>query len=173
MHSAASSTPSAQTRYSPLASETTRPIIPRVRERASKAARCGSVSPSAAAAYAAGQGLARTHQAGATAFGAPPRGWSGDGYLGPLSEPLPLALGTHPRWGAFYADERLRPVIALGRERGVFDAADAVAVEGLADRLHVGDFDTDDPPARLHGDLWSGNLMWTPNGAVVANGHPG
>ena len=29
MHSAASSTPSAQTRYSPLASETTRPIIPR------------------------------------------------------------------------------------------------------------------------------------------------
>ena len=130
-------------------------------------ARLTTVSPSATAAYTVGQGLARTHRAGATAFGAPPPGWSGAGYLGPLSEPLPLALGTHGRWGDFYADERLRPVVALGRERGVFDASDAAAVDVLADRLHVGDFDTDDPPARLHGDLWSGNLMWTPNGAVL------
>ena len=76
-------------------------------------------------------------------------------------------MGTHGRWGDFYADERLRPVVALGPGARVFDASDAAAVDVLADRLHVGDFDTDDPPARLHGDLWSGNLMWTPNGAVL------
>ena len=34
-------------------------------------------------------------------------------------------------------------------------------------RCEDGDFDDDDPPARLHGDLWSGNVMWTPGGVVL------
>ncbi len=30
-----------------------------------------------------------------------------------------------------------------------------------------GDFDDADGPARIHGDLWSGNVMWTPEGVVL------
>jgi len=30
-------------------------------------------------------------------------------------------------------------------------------------RCRAGDFDDDDQPARLHGDLWSGNVIWTPD----------
>ena len=29
------------------------------------------------------------------------------------------------------------------------------------------DFDDDRPPARIHGDLWAGNLIWTADGAVL------
>lgn len=44
---------------------------------------------------------------------------------------------------------------------------DARVVEQLCERLREGNFDTDDAPARLHGDLWSGNVMWSPDGCVL------
>jgi fructosamine-3-kinase len=37
----------------------------------------------------------------------------------------------------------------------------------VARRLEAGEFDDDRSPARLHGDLWSGNVLWTPEGAVL------
>jgi fructosamine-3-kinase len=124
-------------------------------------------APTAAAAYAFGVGLARTHRAGAPMWGAAPAGWTGDGYLGPLAEPLPLSLRGHGAWGGFYGQERLMPMLALGRDRGVWRPADARLIERLVARLDAGDFDTGDPPSRLHGDLWSGNLVWTASGAVL------
>ncbi|NHA68832.1 fructosamine kinase family protein [Phycicoccus flavus] len=118
-------------------------------------------------AEALGRGLARTHAAGASAFGAPPEGWEGDGWLGPLSEPLPLTVGAWDSWGRFYGEARVLPMARAGRERGTFDATDVDRLEALASRLAGGEHDTDDAPARLHGDLWSGNVMWTADGAVL------
>jgi fructosamine-3-kinase len=126
--------------------------------------RLDSVRPSREAASEFGSRLAITHDAGAAAFGAGPDGWHGPGFFGPLSQPLPMSLRSHLRWGEFYADERLTPMAELAAAR--LEAATRAAVDSVVSRCRAGDFD-DDPPARLHGDLWSGNLMWTRNGVVL------
>ncbi len=130
-------------------------------------ARLTPAAPTVAAAEGLGRGLAATHAAGATAYGCGPPGWAGDGWLGPLSEPLPLALGAWATWGEFFAQARITALLPLARDRGVLDEADATLLQRLADRVASGAFDTGDGPARLHGDLWSGNVLWTAHEAVL------
>lgn len=125
------------------------------------------VAPTGTTAEALGRDLAVTHASGAPAYGCGPPGWSGDGWLGPLSEPHPLPLGSWGSWGAFLARARIEPLVRTGRDRGLLDAGDASVLDRLCTVVADGAFDTGEPPARLHGDLWSGNVLWTEDGAVL------
>jgi fructosamine-3-kinase len=99
-----------------------------------------------------GRELAHLHRAGAPAFGA-----SWDGYIGRL--PLDNAPATGD-WGAWFAERRLTPFLTLSVDGGALSTADAAIVERAAARLAGGVFGGSEAPARIHGDLWPGNLVW-------------
>jgi fructosamine-3-kinase len=117
----------------------------------------------ASAAERFGRALAATHAAGAPAFGSPPDGWSGDGWIGRQ----PQSMRPTPTWGEFYAEQRVRPFVRRARDVGHQADEDARRVDALCDRIAGGEFDDDRPPARLHGDLWAGNVIYTAGGVVL------
>lgn len=127
--------------------------------------RLTTAAPAPDSAFEFGSRLALTHAAGAAGFGAGPDGWTGPGFFGPLHRPLPMSLTPHDSWGGFYADERLVPM--LGHVAGGLGTETRALIETVVQRCRAGEFDDGDTPSRLHGDLWSGNLMWTPKGVVL------
>jgi len=112
--------------------------------------------PGQDAATAFGRALARTHLAGAPAWGA-----DADGYIGRL----PLANGPLPTWAEFYVERRITPYLRVARDKGLVAPADAELIERAAAR--VGEIVPDEPAARLHGDLWNGNVLWGQEDRVV------
>ena len=108
--------------------------------------------PTGEAAETFGRALATTHAAGADAFGSPD---GQDGFIGVL----PLPGRSAPSWPEFYATRRVLPYLKLASDRGHMDPADVQAVEDVVRRI-VDLAGPEQPPARLHGDLWSGNVVW-------------
>jgi fructosamine-3-kinase len=103
-----------------------------------------------------GRGLAATHMAGAPCFGLPRAAGV---------PPAPARLGTlelsnepAATWPELYAERRVRPLAALARERGALSRSASEALERVCEAL--GELcGPAEPPARLHGDLWSGNVL--------------
>jgi fructosamine-3-kinase len=125
--------------------------------------RIAEVRPTVQAAEAFGAALATTHAAGAAAFGAAPPGWEGDIFIGRRSQP------ATPRetWGAFYAAQRVEPFVPIAVAAGNLSASGAQLVRRACALVAEGVFDDDEPPARLHGDLWAGNVLWSSEGVVL------
>jgi fructosamine-3-kinase len=134
-----------------------------VAERELVLPRLVSGRPDREAAATFGRRLAATHDAGAAAFGAPPEGWTGDGWIG--TEPMTLAPCT--TWGRFYAEQRCLPYAERAYARGGLDRDGLAVIEKACTRIGQGMYDDDAPPARIHGDLWSGNVFVTATGFVL------
>ncbi|GAA1159051.1 fructosamine kinase family protein [Nocardioides aquiterrae] len=100
-------------------------------------------------AAALGRELAATHAAGAPSYGG-----DRDGYIGKL----PMPNRPADTWAEFYAVRRLLPYLKLARDRGAATPEQAAAIEAVVPRLP--DLVPEEPPARLHGDLWNGNVLW-------------
>ncbi|CAL9346527.1 fructosamine kinase family protein [Streptomyces levis] len=117
--------------------------------------------PGREAALRFGRDLAGLHAAGAPAFGAPPPGGPADAYIG--LAPMRNEPGTD--WPEWYAGQRVLPYLRRAVDQGTLRAGEAAVVERLCELLPelAGPAE---PPARLHGDLWSGNVLWAADGDV-------
>jgi fructosamine-3-kinase len=108
-------------------------------------------APGAHAVERFGRDLARLHAAGAGTFGAP---WPGS-IAG-----LPLGNDPGDSWPEWYAAHRLLPYARRAHDAGSLTSADVRLIETVAAR--IADLaGPAEPPSRIHGDCWSGNVLWS------------
>lgn len=102
------------------------------------------------------EALVALHRRSGEAFG-----WARDNFIG--STPQPNA--PHANWAHFFAEQRLRPQLALAREKG-FGGELQRQGERLLPRIPALFLDYRPRASLVHGDLWHGNA------AVLADGTP-
>jgi fructosamine-3-kinase len=102
-----------------------------------------------------GRGLAMLHRASAPTYGL-----DHDNFIGRLPQDNTPA----DSWATFYGERRLGAQLSLAVRQGRATTRMQRLFDRLLERLEdlVG---AEEPPARLHGDLWGGNLHVSPQGA--------
>jgi fructosamine-3-kinase len=112
-----------------------------------------------------GRGLAAMHMASAPRFGDfagadRSGGDAGGESRGGFARFGSLRLSNEPTadWPTFYVERRLRPLARLARDREALAETGLAAIERVCERMSqlTG---SPEAPARLHGDLWQGNVL--------------
>lgn len=121
-------------------------------------------APDAEAARCFGRELAALHDTGAPGFGWAPHD---PAWFGPLDSPFEVPARSHERFGAFWAQDRLAPLVDRVEARlrpaevELLRRAVGVVEDGAFDAIGgSGPGRSPETPARVHGDLWAGNLLW-------------
>jgi fructosamine-3-kinase len=132
-----------------------------------------TTQPGVATAELFGRELAMLHASGAPAFGsAPPQGLV-DAFIGPV----PMANVPGESWPEWYAEQRVLPYLRRVVDAGIVTPTEGALLERVCARLPEL-VPRCDRPARLHGDLWNGNVLWGADGNVwlidpaAHGGHP-
>lgn len=130
-----------------------------------------TVRPTPAAAMGAGRELAKIHACGAQAFGAPPASWGGPNFIGRVEQ----ECTPTERWANFYVHQRVLPFAHRAHAAGNLRDTGLETVERACEALL--EEDENAPLARIHGDLWSGNLLFSAHGPrfidpAAHGGHP-
>lgn len=113
--------------------------------------------PTADYAERLGRGLAALHR-----FGAPTFGLDRDNFIATL----PQDNGPAEDWPGFYAQLRIAPLVERAIRTGQIGSSFQRRFDRLATRM-PGLTGPPEPPARLHGDLWSGNALCDETGLPV------
>ncbi|MAO65744.1 MAG: ketosamine-3-kinase [Balneola sp.] len=100
-----------------------------------------------------GAELAKLHKNTSDSFGL-----DHDNFIGRL----PQSNNKHSNWADFFAIERIEPQIKMGVESDKLTRSVLRDVEKMYQKLGL--IFPQEQPALLHGDLWSGNYMFTQNG---------
>lgn len=136
-------------------------------------------APSVPAARRIGAGLAHMHAAGASWFGCPPPAWEGPMRCGRFPVPYVSREGASESWGAFYAEHRVMNHVRALVDQGDYGPSELKVFERVASRLAAGELNAPQPElvrssghacARIHGDLWAGNVLWDADPAAPTGG---
>jgi fructosamine-3-kinase len=95
-----------------------------------------------------GKQLAQMHRHTVPNFG-----FTTGNYMGSLAQ----SNKWHDSWNSFFIEERLKPMVAIAVEKQVIDSKDVQMFEKLYQVLP--ELFAEEPPALVHGDLWSGNYL--------------